>query len=434
MLLPCLAWQQNPHEPPTGLPGEKQVVMKPNAPAWPPSEFLIGQWCSPPEPYITLEQYRRMAEAGLTVVLPPCEGECTVARNKKILDLAHKTGMHAVIQDPRMPMSVTGTPGADAALKAIVNDYRRSQALLGYFITDEPGADKFAGLAEVVAELRKLDPEHPAYINLFPNYASTDLTAKPSQLNTDTYQEYVDRFVKTVHPAMISLDHYQMRKGGDRPGFFGNLAVIQRAAVSTTPTTPFWNIVQSLNFEDCRAVNEDELRFLAMQTLAFGGQGLLYFTYWQPSPSSGSTYDYCVMKRDGTPGPLYEPLKRVNRDLKRLGRWLLGTEAIRTFETGTIPPDGHGQSNDLPVSATGDANLTIGAFRARGGYFMAVVANRDYKSGTEAVIRADAGKREIQTFDLATNKWKPLTGTVDADGITTLKIQLSPAAAVLIRW
>src|SRR5581483_7359431 len=155
--------------------------------AWPPKSFPIGFWCGPPEPYITVEQYKRIAQAGFTMVLPPCEGAMTVALNRKILDTARAAGLKAVIADSRMPLAITGNAGAEEAIKAIVADYRKHPALLGYFITDEPGANSFAGLAEVVAALRKYDPDHLAYINLFPNYASTDRVAQPSQLNTLTY-------------------------------------------------------------------------------------------------------------------------------------------------------------------------------------------------------------------------------------------------------
>jgi hypothetical protein len=435
LLPPCaLRAQQDIHAPPTGLPEEKTIHVKPVAPPWPPSEYPIGMWCSPPEPFITFDQYRRIADCGINMVLPPCEGEATVARNKKILDLAHRTGLYVIVQDSRMPLSITGTPGAEAAIKAIVAEYRHAPSLLGYFITDEPGASKFAGLAEVVAELNKLDPVHPAYINLFPNYASTDLQANPSQLNTETYQQYVDRYMQTVRPAMVSYDHYHMTVKGDLPGFFGNLSVMQHAALSTTPQTPFWNIVQSLRYQDRRALNENEMRYQAMQTLAYGGKGLLYFTYWTPQSSPDFPCDSGIMNRDGTPGALYEAVKHVDIEVKRLGHWLLRAAPIRTFQTGDVPPDGRAQSNDLPVSAVGDANLTIGAFRGQGGFFMALVTNRDYKSGVTAVIHADAGKRVIQELDVATNKWKQVTGTVDADGITALTFQLPPAGAVLIRW
>lgn len=402
--------------------------------AWPPKTFPIAMWCSPPEPYITPEQYRRIADAGFTVVLPPCGGESTVARNRKILDTAKATGLKVIVGDARMPMAVTGSPKAEAALKAIVNDYRRSPALLGYFLTDEPGADAFAGLAEVVAALHKLDPDHLVYINLFPNYAGTNLAASPSQLNTDTYDQYLDRFVKTVKPDVLSWDHYHFLTNGDRPGFLGNLFSGQRAATSTQPATPFWQIVLSVQHGPYRALNENELRYEAMQTLVFGAQGLVYFTYWPPEDDTTFHWSNAVMNRDGTPGPLYMPVKNVNRDVKALGKWLYGARALETFQTGEVPADGHAPPNDVPVKVTGPGNLSVGVFRDNAGYLYVLVTNRDYTKPVSTKVLLDAGAHPIEALDLAKNRWHPTTGPKDSDGQTTLDIDLGPAGAYLIRW
>src|SRR5436305_1171567 len=64
--------------------------------AWPPKVFPISFWCGPPEPFITVEQYRRIADAGFTVVMPPCEGAATVERNRKILDTAKAVGLKVI--------------------------------------------------------------------------------------------------------------------------------------------------------------------------------------------------------------------------------------------------------------------------------------------------------------------------------------------------
>lgn len=401
--------------------------------AWPPKTFPIGFWCGPPEPYITVEQYKRIAQAGFTMVLPPCGGTATVALNRKILDTARATGLKAIIADSRMPQSITGNAGAEEAIKAIVADYRKHPALLGYFITDEPGASRFAGLAEVVAALRKYDPDHLAYINLFPNYASTDRVAQPSQLNTLTYDEYLDKYLQTVKPDVLSWDHYHFMQDGDRPGFFGNLVSVQRAAGAQRPPLPFWQIVLSVQHGGYRALNENELRFEAMQTLAYGGQGLLYFTYWLPDDPT-FTWSHAIMNRDGTPGPLYEAVSQVNREVKTLGQWLYGARVLRTFQTGDVPADGQAQANDVPITVNGPGNLTVGAFRGREAYFYALITNRDYKQAIKTTVQAHAGaKAVIEILDLKTNRWSPITGEKNED-VTTLALELGPAGAALIRW
>ena len=405
----------------------------PPEPVWPPTNFPISFWCGPPEPYITMDQYRQIAAAGFTVVMPPCDGEMTVARNHKILDTARATGLKAIIQDSRMPVSVSGNPMALTSIKAIVKEYKRHPALMGYFIADEPGADAFAGLAEVVAELKKLDPDHIGFINLLPSYATSDLNTTPSQLHTETYDRYLNLYLQTVKPAVLSWDFYHFLNNGDRAGFYGNLYAAQRAISGIQPeTTPFWQIVLSVQHGPYRALTEAELRFEAMQTLVFGGSGLVYFTYWQPNDPSFK-WSNAIRNRDGTPGPLYEPVKHVNAEVKTLARYLYGAELIATFQSGTIPPDGRANGGDVPIRVVGPGDLSVGFFRGSGGYVYVLAANRDYKTAVSTAISFNVGSHDLELLDRATNKWKK-TGTLGVDGRKEVKVDLPAAGAALVRW
>ncbi len=402
------------------------------ASVWPPASFPISFWCGPPEPYITTDQYRQIAAAGFTVVMPPCDGEATVARNHKILDTARAAGLKAFIQDTRMPVSITGSPMALANLKAIVKEYKRHPALMGYFIGDEPGANAFAGLAEVVNELKKLDPEHIAFINLLPNYATSDLNSTPSQLQTDTYDRYLTLFLQKVKPAVLSWDHYHFLNDSDRAGFFGNLYAVQRAVSGSQPAAPFWQIVLSVKHGPYRALTEAELRFEAMQTLVFGGSGLLYFTYWEPNDPSFK-WSNTIRNRDGTPGPLYEPVKHVNAEVKALARHLYGAQHIATFQSGTIPPDGRPNGGDVPMRIAGPGDLSVGFFRGAAGYAYALVTNRDYKSAVSSVVSFNVGRHELEILDMATNKWKK-AGKPGVDGRIEVDVALQAGGAALVRW
>jgi hypothetical protein len=399
---------------------------------WPPKSFPITFWCGPPEPYITLEQYRAIADAGFNLVMPPCEGEATVARNRKILDMAAKTGLKAIISDSRMPMALANNPAGKKALSDIVSDYRKSTALMGYFLTDEPGANSFGDLADVVAELHRLDPDRMVFINLLPNYASTDLTANPSQLNSLTYAQYLSRYMEVVKPDVLSWDHYHFLKDSDRPGFFGNLAAGQRAAGTTLPPTPFWQIVLSVQHGPYRALTENELRFEAMQTLVYGGRGLAYFTYWQPNDPSFQ-WSNTIRNRDGSPGPLYAPVKAVNAEVKALGTWLFDAQVEETFQSGTVPPDGAPGTQDSFVQVAGESNLTIGTFRGTKGYVYVLVTNRDYKAGAKGQLTLNTVKHAVEILDLKTGKWSTWAAKPSADTVSG-EVILGPAGAALLRW
>lgn len=402
-------------------------------PNWPPRSFQIGAWCTPPEPFINREQYRRFANAGFTLLLPPCDGKATKAQNFKILDTARATGLRAIIADERMPLSIDGKPAALAAIKAIVNDYRKFPALMGYFLTDEPGAGSFAGLAEVIAEFKRLDPDHFVYVNLFPNYASTNLSSKQSQLQTDSYDAYLDSYMKSVRPEVMSWDHYNLTMAGDRPGFFGNLYSVQRAVIGREGVTPFWQIILSVQHADYRALNENELRFEAMQSLVFGVSGIVYFTYWLPNDPT-YTWKNSIANRDGTPGPLYEAAKSVNKEVATLEKYLYNSTWVETFQTGKIPPDARGPVADDTIRVTSGGDLSLGVFRGSAGFLYTLVTNRDYAVRAKATMSINLGKRVVEVLDVASNKWSILSTRRDNDDNTNLTLDLRPAGAALIRW
>ena len=102
-------------------------------------------------------------------------------------------------------------------LDGIVGSYRSHPALGGYYVYDEVPPEHIADTAAVVAGLRARDPQHPAFVSLFPNYA-----------DIPDYARYVRDFVRQIHPAAIVYDYYPfLADGSDRTGFFANLSVDQ---------------------------------------------------------------------------------------------------------------------------------------------------------------------------------------------------------------
>lgn len=397
-----------------------------------PKEFPIGFWCGPPEKFMTEEQFRLIKGAGFSVVLPPCEGAVTLETNRKLLSLCRRLGLQAIISDSRIPLALTGNDKGLSDLKAVAKDYSPASSLLGYFITDEPGAKQFGELAKVVAALRKFDPQHGAFINLFPNYATTDRDATPSQLNATTYDEYLETYLSTVQPDILSYDHYHFLKNSDRPGFLSNLAAAQKAA--RTAGVPFWNIVLSVAHGPYRPLTENELRYEALQSLAYGVQGLLYFTYWLPADDKTYQWSHSIMERDGKPGALYEPVKSVNSDVRAISAYLYSAKCLMTFQTGEIPTDGAKAPGSSLARSEGKSPLTIGIFRDGMGYLYVLATNRDYKAATSAKIQFYAGKRRVELFDPKTKSFKPISEMANEDGVTEHETPFSPAGYALFRW
>jgi hypothetical protein len=373
-------------------------------------QFITSYWYGPPPKFTTLERYREIKEANFNVVFP-AGGTMTVGENRRLLDICTELGLKAVIADARMPTALKGD--ARARLDAIVHDYADHPALLAYYVIDEPSAGAFADLGEVVAYLKQHDPEHPGYINLFPTYATPG-----AQLGAETYEKYVAQFVQTVRPFVISYDHYPFIQQGDRPDFFQNLAIVRNASIKSG--LPFWNIVLCVQHYEYRALTEPELRFQAMQTLAFGGRGLLWYTYWYPGEPN-PTVKHAMINYDGSRDPHYEMIKRINADAIAMGNELLEVKSWATFHAGdgaTLQPPAQ-----TPITSHGPGMVTIGIFKHAQGRTLAIVANRNYRDVTTTTLKAPLGR--VEQFDRQRRLWIERKD---------LNLDLPPGDAVLLRW
>jgi hypothetical protein len=374
-------------------------------PVWNPDRYPIGFWCGPPDKFVTPERFKQIADAGFTVTFPACSGaSANPESNRKILDAAQSAGLKVFVQDHRMPLIIGGNTKAREALDAIVAAYSSHPAMAGYFVADEPAEGAFDGLGEVAAYLRMKDPAHVSFINLLPNFGVGA-----------GYEHHVEAFATTVKPFTISYDHYHFHKSGDGPGFFPNLETIRK--ISLKHGVPFWNIVLAIQHGDFRSTTEAEKRFEAMQTLAYGGKGLLWFTYWQPEAKG---WGDAIINFEGTPTRQYDEIKRINADVQTIGKHLLNARS-----TDVIGPGAARFVTGVPA--------TLGLFAAGAEQF-ALVATRDYKNAVDVEYLVGTGGRPVQRLDKSIGKWVPADATPAANGDTKIRVRLASGDGELFRW
>jgi hypothetical protein len=387
------------------------------ASAYDSAKFTVGYWCGPPAGELTAERFEEIEAANFTLAFPPCGG-MTVEQNRRMLDLCQEVGLKGVVSDSRMVRAITGEEDR-TKLDAIVKDYSDHPALLGYHLADEPGAGAFDGLAQVVAYLRERDPRHPAYVNLLPTYGRDF-----GLLGTATYDEYVRTFAEKVRPFVLSYDHYAFTESGDRPDFFENLATVRQASLDRG--IPFWNIVLVTQHFGYRWLTEDELRFEAMQTLAFGARGLLWFTYWMPEGvPEPQSWKHSLIAADGTRDPHYAMVRGINADVRAIGDALGRARSVAVFQHG---PGATIERRSSPVVPSG-GKLTIGVFEEDGGKKFALVTNRDYRQLSRTSVTVSPANATVQVFDPATKTW---SRAPTADGAVPL--ELAAGDGVLLRW
>ena len=301
----------------------------------------------------------------------------------------------------------------DQQVAAFVQQVGQHPAIFGYFLCDEPGAHIFPGLSKRVGAFRKAAPRACTYINLFPNYAS------PQQMNVSTYEEYLESYIQTVRPRFICYDHYALMDDGSlRDGYFQNLEAVRNAA--QRHGLPFWNLVSACAQFRHAEPTEAGLRFQLYTTLAYGGRGIGYFTYFAPAIGN---YRLAPIDQFGHKTPTWDMLRSVNLQLHRLGKVYLTLKSINVFHHPEVPQGCSGLKTSRWLTHVEGANLLVGEFEGPNGQPFVMVVNKSLKDSTYVdVMFKEPGKVEyISAYTGRVDEW---------DGEHTW---LAPGQGVLLR-
>lgn len=297
------------------------------------------------------------------------------------LDLVRAAGLKAIVSDPSTHVGDAEAAFGDEEIRrrveALIKRVGRLPAVYGYYLRDEPSAAVFPGLARWSRAIEAAAPGAAAYINLFPNYAS------PAQLGTATYQEHLDQFVRTVRPRFISYDHYALMDDGSlRKGYFQNLEAVRSTAMRNS--IPFWNIVLSNAHFRYAEPTEAGLRFQLFTTLAYGGRGISYFTYFTPAIGN---YRLGPIDPFGKKTPTWEMLRRVNLQLHALGPTYLKLKSTGVFHHPEVPEGCSGLPSSRYVSELTGGNLLLGEFEGPQNRPYILVVNKDLHQSTAFGIK-----------------------------------------------
>ena len=361
---------------------------------WIQDRFAIGFWEEPPVDDKMDQRYAEIAEANFTVVL----GGHRATKLQQVmrqLDLCAKYDLKAIVWRVWSMNEVTRHPEK-------LPDH---PACWGYHLKDEPGAKSFPEIGKAVAAMRRAQPGKLAYVNLFPGAPGLRNQLHPggnSYLQTESYEEYVRRFVEEVDVDMLSMDSYPTITPNDdgRDAYCFNLAVMRK--YSLIHDIPFWNYFNAIRFGHLSDPTEGQMRWQIYTSLAYGAKGVWYFIYWT------GTYDGSLAKNPGqfmnTIGLIdlkgrrtrrYHQAKRINAAVKMLGPTLMKLTSTGVYR---VKPSEHGYPvlGRAPVTSIGEWTVTKGTPRRvdLGDYLIGTFRHED---GREAVL--------INNYHYAHNAW-----------------------------
>lgn len=309
----------------------------------------------------------------------------------------------------------------DENVRQLAEATRESPACIGYYIRDEPGATHFAYLAKIVSAVKKHAPGKLAYINLFPGYATLGAT-DTSQLQTATFTEYLERYVREVHPQFISYDNYMVQysqdlhEAGQAAAYFRDLIEVRRVALEHG--LPFWNIVSSNQIRPTSSIPSPANMLLqAWTTLAAGGRGVSWYKY-----SGVKGYEYSPLDVAGRRSVTWSYLQMVNRQLGVIGPIVNTLKSTGIYFAGPMAMDAPKLPGRIVRAVDANARAMIGEFESHDGLGHVIVVNLSLsKSAKIKMDLVDARPLEM---------YSPVDGSV---GPVNREFWLAAGQGVLLR-
>src|SRR5262249_3282967 len=151
----------------------------------------------------------------------------------------------------------------------------------------------------------------------------------------------------------------------------------------------FWAFALAVAHDPYPVAQVEHLRLEVFSNLAYGAQGIQYFTYWTPE-STVWNFHQAPIEKDGSRTPVYDRVKQVNAEIRALSPVFLGARVLRVQHTGTLPRGTQPYRPEAPVSAveTGSGGAVVSLLENGRRQYLAVV-NRDFTGPMALAVTLD---------------------------------------------
>ncbi len=346
-------------------------------------EIPILAWYSIPANETSVARYQEMRDAGITYSLSFFNNADDA---EKALDVAAKSDVKIVLSCPELSKKPEKT----------VKRFMNHTALAGYHLRDEPSIQLFPELSDWARKIQSVDNKHFCYVNLFPNFADS------TQLGTKDYKKYVQEYIKQIPVQFVSFDYYPVMKDRIYKNWFDNLELISKE--SKKAGLPFWAFVLTTNYDNDHVTPQTlaAMRLQVYADLAYGAQGIQYFTYWSATSvnsPSGEDQRGAPISVIGKRSVVYDRVQQLSVEIQKLSGVFLGSKLISVRHTGLGKiPAGTVRLTSLPehikVLETNKAPALVSVLE-NGENSYVVIVNTDHLNPMNLTVYGDETLKKV---------------------------------------
>lgn len=261
---------------------------------------------------------------------------------KPALDMAELTGVRILAQD-LASFSGFQTSVPVFTEETIINNVSwmdHYRMLEGYYVWDEPFLTTMIQAKTLCDHFKAHDPGRLAFSVMLPSYG-------PYTWSDSSYPRYVDDYISTIDPEVISFDYYPFRDNNASVTLTNNdlwkdFGYIRKKALQYNK--PLWFYFQAVGMQPPQPsiVDLERIRVQMYAALAYGVKGLSYY-YSHEVLIDPTTYEKTAMFND---------LKDLNTTVKNIGNFLFDKRSEKIYQTG-IPSANEGKFYLDSLSSSG---------------------------------------------------------------------------------
>ncbi len=269
------------------------------------------------------EQFKLLADAGITQVLGAGAGMDTKEAQEKMLLLCDKYGMGLTLGGY---FGSWVSDWSDDEFEYYTSLYRNVPAAYGFHMIDEPLSAN--GYARAYLGLRKYAPNAYCHLNFFP-YHVYDSVSTYKSVMTD-YSRLVGAGGDKLEYLMFDRYPFGPVAGSmDREGFFTNLRAVYEVGLREQVKTGVY--IQTVQITgSTRRPTDSEIRYEMYAALAFGYKQLSFFTWFTPV-GQGEQFADGIIAPNGKPNAHYEAIKTINHEILAIGPTLVKCDALGVY-------------------------------------------------------------------------------------------------------